>query len=612
MSLSEIKGDEIDLPELLRTTPLFSQLDQQSLTDLEDEVQIRYLSRGDILFHQGDDADDLFIVASGRLRIYLEATEERPSRILSEISCNEIVGELGVLTGEPRQATVCAVRDSYIVRLDSKHFHHFAARHYGAMREISKVIVDRLRQATHSPMWKETVRTVAVVPLSPSVHSSDFVANLTEAFSAHGEAICLNAQKVDDVLGAGMAQSQSGAYEGRKVITWLHEQEVNHLFVVYECEATPSQWTRRSVSQADLVLYLGMANQPPPSSEVERYIRSTNVGPGAVRCELVLLSANSGTPPNNTAAWREAFAVNGHHHVRLDNGEDVCRLARLLIGRGVALVLGGGGARGYAHVGAIKALEEAGIPIDTITSTSIGGVIGGLYAMGHDYRSIMEQLREKIADRKWLHDYTIPFFSLLKGVKNREIQTSLFRDVEIEDLWLDFACVAANLTRARQKIYRRGPLVRAVMASIAVPGMLPPVIDNGEVMVDGGIINNLPTLPARENRNVIVIAIDVSGPDEMTIENTPETHPVLWKMIRWFFHDNEEHPNIPNIGEVLMRSVTMGNAQSMDQVKAAADLYVNMPVQKYASLDWKHLDEMVEIGYRTMKAALEKWENKPK
>jgi NTE family protein len=303
---------------------------------------------------------------------------------------------------------------------------------------------------------------------------------------------------------------------------------------------------------------------------------------------------------NTAARWLDQHPGLTHHHVR--NTADVGRLARLLTGRGVGLVLAGGGARGFAHIGALKALREARVPIDAVGGASMGAILGAGVAREWPHEELVERIRRTFVDTNPLSDYTLPLMSLVSGRKVTRLLRQEFGEIGIEDLPLPFYCVSSNLTTGRLAIHRTGSLWRWLRASVAIPGVLPPIFHNGEVHVDGGAMNNLPVDVMREVGRGPVIGVDVGADRAFTADFDDVDVPGLWKAMSWFRSKKKR----VNIFQILLRAGMVNSAAATLAHRDQTDLLLTPPLESIDMLNWKAFERAIEMGYRYTLGRLEK------
>jgi NTE family protein len=196
--------------------------------------------------------------------------------------------------------------------------------------------------------------------------------------------------------------------------------------------------------------------------------------------------------------------------VRENGMADVQRLARVLTGQSVGLVLSGGGARAYAHIGAIQALRERGVPIDFVGGASMGAVVAAGLAMGWDDGEMETRIRKAFVETSPLDDIAFPLVAMTRGLKVKARLDEHFDDIEIADLWLPFFCVSSNLTSGSYHLHRQGVLQDALRASISLPGVLPPVADGNSVLVDGAVMKNFPADVMRAFQLGPIVGVDVT------------------------------------------------------------------------------------------------------
>ncbi len=281
-----------------------------------------------------------------------------------------------------------------------------------------------------------------------------------------------------------------------------------------------------------------------------------------------------------------------------------------LAGRSVSLVLGAGGARGLAHIGAIRALEQAGVRIRHIAGSSMGALIGGIHAAGHldTYEEWVCSLAQ--SDVLALVDWTFSGGGLIRGRKIIDRLIELTGRYEIEDLDMDFTAVAVDLDRGREVWLDRGPLYDAIRASIAIPGVFTPHRYRGRTLIDGGILNPVPIAPTLRAINDLVVVVDVNGPAVHpapleTPRESDEDSTGMLRKIREFMHgrrdddDNDEpEDGRPGLMAVMMRALdTMEAAMARHHMAIfSSDIMVSIPKNTCFVHEFHRAAEIIELG----------------
>lgn len=596
-------------PESLADAPMPGAAAEESLwREIDANLEWLYLQKGDILFRQGEPSDSMCILISGRLHV---ATEQADGtlRVIAEVGRSEVIGEMGVLTGEPRSATVLAARDSELLMLSRAAFDRLVERRPVVLRQLAKTNINRLRDTIQAKPVRNTVATIAVVPLHPGLPVPTLAQRLAEACASYGPTLYLNRTILDSYLYEGASDALQGDGESRRVIAWLNDRETEQRFVIYDADPAPTAWTMRCIRQSDRVLLVGDADADPAPTEIEKRAIEADASAATPRQDLVLLHLTGRRRPRATGRWLERRHVHTHYHVDPQVEEDMRRLAQRLIGQGVGLVLGGGGARGFAHIGVLRALREAGIPITIVGGASSGALVAAQYAMGWDIDTIFERNRQLIVTEKNLIDYTIPIVSLLSARKFTHLIDAMFGDRQIEDLWLEYFCVSSNLTRAELEVHRRGHLARYVRASCSIPGVVPPLLNHGDLLVDGGVLNMLPV----DVMNGMcdggpVIAVDVSGQFDLSKPyHFGESVSGLELIVSRINPFARTKLRAPNLVSIMLRTAELSSVREQGVQARRADLFLNPPVAQFGVLDLKCLDTFVDVGYRYASEKIAEW-----
>jgi lysophospholipid hydrolase len=292
---------------------------------------------------------------------------------------------------------------------------------------------------------------------------------------------------------------------------------------------------------------------------------------------------------------------------------DLHRLARRLCGRSVGLVLGGGGARGIAHVGIIRALEEAGIPIDIIGGTSIGAFIGALYARDADVVPMLGRAK-KFAGRmgsmwRFALDLTYPSASYTTGHEFNRGIFKTFGDSQIEDFWLSFYCNTTNISKSRPEIHNSGYAWRYVRASMSLAGLIPPMCDEGSMLLDGGYIDNLTVAHMKSLGADLVFAVDVGSLDDTTPQQFGDSLSGFWTLAnRW--NPFSSTPNPPSLSDIQARLAYVSSVDALERAKNTPGcLYMRPPIDAYGTLEFAKFDEIYELGYLYGKEFLQRLKN---
>jgi len=526
------------------------------------------LGAGQILFREGDEADSMYVVLSGRLRATRQ--EEGQERLVGEITRGETVGEMALLTGGQRSASVQAMRDCVLVGLDSPAFAQLARLCPETVMHVARVQFERIERSNR-PRSAERLRlSIAVLAADAACDATSFARRLETEIGRRTKTALAESRNAP--TGAGTTTDRKA-----RLAIWLNELEASTQVLFMPCDGKDDLWTNQCLRSADLVLILSRAGRLPS-------LEGHDI-PAGVKRMLVVLHADGTVAPSGTAAARAACGATQHFHLREHSPDDFARLARLLGGRAVGIAFAGGGARSFCHLGVIRALSEHGIPLDIATGTSLGAIVAAGVALDIDLEDLMGRFRIMVQVNPTKGDYLlIPRTSLLSGRKLDRLLPQLLPDTDIEDCWKDFACVSANITNPGAYVHREGKLLRALRATVAIPGVFPPVsTEKGDLLVDGGVVNNLPADVAREAGAGRLIACDQGGNE-----------------------GGKGKSDKPNAMGIIMRSVVLQSRISGRAWRTAADLYLESPVSDISLLEWERFNLAVKRGYDNAKRVLEK------
>lgn len=583
----------MDIRTVLAESTLFSCLSPQALDALVKQVTVCEISGGQTLFAAGEPGVSLYTVASGRMRAILPDGTHA-----GDIGRGDPIGEIGLLTGEPRGATVYAVRDSELLMISRENLSRLIQQFPDALLQATRIIIRRLQQNRHEKKLESVRRNrvFAVMPASPDVDARSVARRLHQSLLSHGEAVLLDAATVDAMLGRGIAQTifSGGDQDNTRLMAFLNEQEAINTSLIYIAGPQADAWARRCMRQADVLLVVANADTKELHSPMLEELKACGT---RAHIDLLVLR-QEGRSCENVLAWREQINARTHYYLRPEHEADMASLARQITGRGIGLVLGGGGARGFAHIGLLRALHELGIPVDIAGGSSMGAFFAALAACNYDHHEMRQIARETFVSNNYLNDYLFPTIAMIRGRKFVRRLRDIFGDRAIEQLPVPFFCVSTNLTRGVAMVHDRGPLHLWLATSMAVPGVAPPIAYQGELLADGAVVNSLPTDVMQNLERGPIIASDVSTEGGISAPGVEGPDPE--GLFKWSSIGKR-----PSLLSIIFRTATLTSESGVAARAARADVYIRMPVTGIGLFDWKKLDEVSERAYRH---ALEKLE----
>ncbi len=583
--------EDEDLKAIFQRLPLFRDLDRKTMNELTEELTWFSLPAGEPLFFQGAAGDALFVLVSGMLSVTIDDRGRGPKRV-GYIHAGETVGELALMSGEPRSGTVTALRDSTLFGLDQSAFERLIERHPHTSSRLLRMLATRQVRMTSPNALSRQAGTIALISLDPDLASEKIGRRLAERLDL------LDPPDEDEQPSKVLSADALEISEDR-----LHELETIHKRLIYCAQIydydgmVDPAWARRCHRQADHVLALAKPTTNLPHRMVRELIsRREEPRPH----DLVLFQDPAAKAPEIPNASVLRLAADLRINLRGDDDQEMDRLARLVTGQANGLVLAGGGARGYSHIGVIKALAEAKIPIDLIGGSSIGSIIACGLALGWSWEVLYENIKKAFFVNNPVNDYTLPFVALTRGDKVTRRLKRYFGDLTFDQTWRPFYCVSSNLTKGDVELHREGELWRSLRASISIPGILPPMIEHGQVLVDGGVMNNLPTDVMRDWGRGPVIGVDVGQVEAFACDIKDYSHYPRWKALFRL------KTGAPGIASVLVRSATVSSELLAKACRDQTDLLFTPPVEQIELRAWKTLDHCVECGYRHAMDVLEK------
>jgi len=536
----------------LSDLPLVGALPPEPRQRLAHAARETVVPAGDWLIRAGDPADSAFVVRSGRLVVEIDGAPVR------ELGPGSVVGELALLTGGLRSADVRARRDTTLLELPREDFEDVVAADPAAARVVLGQVAEQLQSAGRAagPSRPAQPSVLAVVGLHAGAPVVEVGAALESRLGVH-----LRVASLDRVEPDGLTRA---------------ERELDRVLLVAEHaeQGAPRAWRDFCLRQADVVVLVASSSSPVP----------TVLEPvPACQPEVVLVG------PAPTEAQRTAWvaATDAWQLSLVDDATGLRALADRLAGRALGLVLAGGGARAFAHVGVLRELEDAGLHVDRVVGSSVGGLVAALHATGVDGAGLEDLLYGEWVRRKPFSDWTFPRHSLSRARRVRvAMQRGLGADTVMEGLPRQLALVSTDLVSRTRQVHRHGNLAEAALATARLPVLFPPMpTDDGRLLVDGGVLDNLPVdlLTQRDEGPIVAVNVGMGGSGRA----------------------RTGRPRVPALGETLLRTMMIGSGGAVASARAHGAWVVSPSSRGVGLLEFHQFDRMVASGRATARLLLE-------
>ena len=595
--LDVIRDRQRHLHVLSALANIFDGLPRDTLEQVAAQSRSLRLGRGEVLFSEGDPGSAWYLVLTGALEVLQRDRSGTPS-LVNRLGRGDSFGETALLANMPRTATIRATRETELVEISGSAFAELYRLFPSFLPSMVRTLIGHMVSKADTAALN-LMQTFVVAPVTESAPGREFAHALADALAALGETERLDPQRVQSELQiperALVEPNHPAAMRLRFFVDALADRCE---YLVLLDDARYPAWSEFCSAVVDEHILLAEASAEHSGPAVEG------------RTTLVLLQSHEGRP-SGTRAWLDATNADQHLHVRWPPPTpDVARVARTITDHAVSVVLGGGGARGLAHLGVLQALVERGVPIDRLGGTSMGAAIAAQFAMGWSFDELMA-LNNGHIDMKPFRDFTIPEVALLASKKIDKMVYKTFGDAGIEDLWLPYFCVTADLTAAKAVIHERGSLWRAVRASGSLPLIVTPLIDEGHLLIDGGVLNNVPADIMRARSKGPMIVVNVSPEAELAtgLDAIPSASSMFMsRLFPWL-----TRPDVPGFMDILVRTMVLAGVNKIPEAAGLADLFLEPPVLDFRSLQFDAIDALVRLGYEHMMEQLAaQWPDGPK
>lgn len=549
---------------------LLDGLPEESIGQLRREAEPILLKAGEWLFHEGDDADCAYVVQLGQVQVISDG------RIIRTARRGGVIGELALLTGGTRTASVRAQRDCHLWRLGRTTFEDLITADRRFALALCRVLGGKLAEHRSPVARPQPPRRIAIVALDAGVSTDDIAARLGTELAPLGQTAILRSGEV-----ASDADHVAAVERAEAISRWV---------LLSAGDRPDDRWTDTCLAEADRVIAVSRGR--PASEWIAR-------APMLRGCELLILGSSVDDAllrvlePGAVQTLPDDTTI----------GRCLTLTARRLSGRAVGLVFSGGGARAFAHLGVVEELRAAGVRIDRVGGVSMGALVAGTVAMDMDDATMLQTFRRSFVDQNPSGDYTLPAFSLVRGIRTRRLLAEAFGDTAIETLPVRFFCVSTDLNSRSPVIHRMGSLPEAIFASLALPGVFPPVpTPDGHLLVDGGVLDNLPVETMAADAEGPVIAVDVSRGEMWRPGRRGPSSSWQVRVRRLISGQDAE---LPRLAETMLRTLVVGSSDTVAAARRHADVVITPSVERAGLLDWKQLPQMRDAGRQSVRRLLE-------
>lgn len=580
----------------------FNELSTEAISDLTEVGTILYIDSEENIIEQGENSKDVYFLLFGRVIANIK-NKYGELVLINEIPQGEFFGEMALMTGDDRAATITTIKDSTLLKVKGQDFEVLQDKHPSILKYLNRILIKRLKKSNLSSN-DSVFQEICCVQLGALDSTHQSLNILREKLSNFSNTFILS--KEIALENNVFLETDSTDTKRYKFTNWVHDLSYQYDYIVYFCNQLDLEWSELCLRQADrILLYVDKELSVLPTKLEKGIFKGKNIA-AKIEKNLVVSWSKNESIAGTQKMLKHRQIKNVFH---LTSEKDTDRLVRYLHGASIKLVLSGGGAKGFAHLGVYKAFVDLGIPIDFVGGTSAGSLMSATVAYGWDYEKIKTKSYHAFIKRNVFTDIHFPFVSFLKGKKFSGTLRSYFGDSQVEDLFIPFYAVASNFTNSEVEILDRGSLAFAVNASMSLPAILPPAVRGDSILLDGGLMDNLPIDHMNSLADGPVIGVDLSTgkKEDLELHEIPNNFTLLKQKIF-----GKKNSKVPSISQIMMRTMTLSSKDKVRSNEKKFDVYIKPDVSKFGFLQWNGFEEFIECGYNTAYPILKAWKKENK
>ena len=572
-------------------------VDTKTIKELKKDISWKTLNDSEILFNEGDIGDSCYIVMSGRVQALKNYGKDNEV-VLGELKKGDIIGDMALITGEKRSATIKASKLSRLIYISKKSFDQVMYSNPKALMEVSKTLINRLKFQDKKEKINKNI-IIGILSLVDNKTNQDFYSILDNNLQLFG-----NTENLTELTSHLDSNEDSLDFE----ILLENIVSNNDFLILHSNDVNDIKWKENILKYSDKVIVIGNPKELNSISKEELQIFNNYTELNLDKIWLVLNHSEDTVVPSNTKKIINDRNGIRTFHIKNNNENDIKRIVRFLTKQTIGLTLGGGGAKGFSHFGVYKAMNELNIPLDIIGGTSAGSIVASQIALGHSFEEIIEK-NKKVNALRMFKEYGLPYISLIKSNKIEQAAKISAEDRDIEDLWIPFFAPATDLTNSKLIVFNKGPLWEAIRSSGALPGIVLPHFMNENIIVDGGLMNNLPVDIMRNNYGGKIICSSCSLDKSMktSIKGIPNQSKMIFNKLFNKSSFEKKYGYVPTVTDIIFKTSVVASASQINNNINMSDLFLELPTSEFGLTDFnnKAMLEMIDIGYNYSKPKLE-------
>lgn len=565
---------------ILKALRLFVNWPESLVDNLANQSEIIQIREGQNLSDFIEDLNDIFIIESGCIELNQQDTHQHRTVIFKSF---DIICYRSLFEKYGKNIEINAFKNTIIIKLRYRDALKILSNHPQLVFDLAWYF-SNLHPSTKKHNHKNCL-TISLIPAGGTPDISSFAEALEQSLSFTGKTIYLNNKLIKK------NHSSNG-----DIIDYIYKIQTEYKYVIFSLDNTIDKTQETLIKHSDKLCLVADNSCDTKLNLVEKSIVKNRDSENH-ECYLIVIK-DQNSSQNKSSSWINIRSVKDSFVVRNKCNQDIGRLSRILTENGLGIVLSGGGARGFAHIGLFKALSELKINIDYIGGSSVGAGLGALYACGKDHKQIFDEFYNGFINFNSLGHYTFPLVSLYSGEKFKQVLLNSYGEVDIEDLLINFFCVASNLKTNNIEVYDRGKLWEKIRCSASIPGLLPPIItEKQDIIVDGGIINNLPVDVMRKKiGNSKILAVRLTAGFNTIHDHLKKSSAAQQSLLLKIFK-SKRNKNGLNLGNVILSSMLVSSSHHDEIMMRNSDYLININTKNFGLLQLKEANKLVDYSY---------------